>query len=666
MVSVGSTILRSKIVIFSCWILFLQHLFVTPALSESTKEVLIAANGGVLEEAPENTFYAFEMAVEQGASVIKVDVRGTRDREMVIMSDETIDRTTNGKGFVGDLLSEEIAVYDAGSWLGKRFEGETVPLLREVLRFANINGIKLILDVKDQGVESDILALVQSLEMMDKVYFWGVLSNLKQTEPSLGGPDLVYLTPEELTPSNIKQAHTQFKEVMTSVLNCDDREKIRKVMTKGPDIILVDFPAIASDVSNAKGRRRAIRRIQKRSPLITVPFDGRVYNKGREDEFADEHGSVIDILDPVGTLYNLLLGSVDEEQTDSSEKLSRRESLRREVSSLNRELYEPGISEKGFFGKVVSKVRISDEDADESRMAALDMTSLPPFAVVPRLVRALGSRKSAVRDNAAWALGLIGDYSVMPELDKLLEDENEDVEVRRDAVLALGRFRQAEAVGILRERLVHDKMPPVRYDAARSLGEIGDPSAVGDIIRVMDGGVDWRIKGACAGALGKIGDPGAVTKLGELLMENSGAPYSLWARSQAAWALSSIGEGSLGVLLAALRDDENFIRRESTWALIRIGRPAIPALVRALRDNDPRVRERAALALGWIGDSKAVPSLVRSVYDEDIKVRQAVVWAVGHIGGSMAEKTLAKLINGDEDAKIKEIAGEAIANKSNR
>ena len=645
----------------------MQCLFATPALPEPPKEVLIAANGGVLEEAPENTLYAFELAVEQGAGAIKVDVRGTKDRELVIMSDETIDRTTNGKGVVGDILSEELAVYDAGSWLGKRFQGETVPLLREVLRFAKVNGIKVILDVKDGGVESDILALVQSLEMMKDVYFWGVLSNLKEAEPSLGGPDLVYITPEELTPANIKQAHTQLKDVMTSVLNCDDREKIRKVIAKGPDIILVDFPAVTSDALGAKDRRRTIRRIQKRSPLVTVPFDGRMYGKGADEEmFADERKSSIDFLDPVGTLYKLLMGRTEEEQTDSSGKLSRRESIRRDVNSLSQELYEPGIDEKGFFGRIVGKVTMSGEEADDSRMAALDMTALPPFVVVPRLVGALDSGKPAIRDNAVWALGLIGDYSVMPELYKLLEGENEDVEVRRDAALSLGRFRQVESAGVLRERLVYDKMPPVRYDAARSLGEIGDPSVVGDLVRVMDEGIDWRIKGACASALGKIGDPSAAKKLGEFLTENSGAQYSLWARSQAAWALSSIGDQSLEVLLTTLRDDEDLIRRKSTWALIRIGRPAIPALVRALRDNDARVRERAALALGWIGDSKAIPSLVRSIYDGDSRVRQAVVWAIGHIGGSRAETILAKLVNGDVDDKVKEIAGEAIARKSNR
>lgn len=659
--------LRKKIIVFFGCIFILQCLSAAAALSAPDKEVLIAANGGVLEEAPESTFYAFELAVELGATALKVDVRGTKDREIIIMSDETIDRTTNGRGSVGDLLYKEIAVYDAGSWLGKKFEGETVPLLREVLRFAKINDLRVILDVKDQGIEGDVLALVQSLEMMDKVYFWGVLSNLKQAEPSLGGPDLIYLTPEELTPSNIKQAHTQFKDVMTSVLNCDDRDKIRQVIAKGPDIILVDFPGVAADTLNTKDRRRAIRRIQRRSPLVTVPFDGREYKRSTDEEmFADEQRRGIDLLDPVGTLYNLLVGHAYEEQTGGSEKLSPKESLRREVSSLSQELYEPGISEKGFFGRVVGKVMMSDEEADDSRMAALDMTALPPFAVVPRLVGALGSRRAVVRDNAAWALGLIGDYSVMPELYKLLENENEYVEARRDAALSLGRFRQAESAGVLRKRLVKDKMPPVRYDAARSLGVIGDPGAVGDLIRVMEEGVDWRIKGACAGALGKVGDPGAAAKLGKLLTENAGAPYSLWARSQAAWALSSIGDQSLGVLLTALRDDEDLVRRKSTWALIRIGRPAVPALVRALRDNDARVRERAALALGWIGDSNTVPSLVRSIYDENPKVRQTVVWAIGHIGGSSAEKVLTKLVSADVDDRVKEIAGEAIAKKSNR
>lgn len=683
--------MKSRVINFFCGVLFLPCLFTAPAFSEPLGEMLIAANRGVLEEAPENTMYAFELAVEQGASIIKVDVRGTKDGELVIMRDETIDRTTNGKGFVGDLLSDEIEVYDAGSWLGKQFEGEPVPLLREVLRFAKINGLKVILDVREQGLESNVLALVQSLGMMKNVYFWGVLSNLRQVEPSLVGPDLLYLTPGELTPSNIKQAHDQFKDVMTALLDCDDREKMKQVMKKGPDIVLVDFPAVASDALNIKDRRKAIRRVRKRSPLVTVPFKGRDRDRSEEeddeDEFADEKGGgFIDFLDPVGSLYHLLLGRAEEEQAEEPEKPSRQASLRREVSSLSRELYEPGMNEKGFFGRAVSKVKrgMSDEEADDSRVAALRMASLPPSTAVPRLVDALNSWRPAVRGNATWALGLIGDYRVIPALERLLDDEGEDIDVRRDAAISLGRFRQTSAVDTLREQLVYGRVPPIRYDAVRSLGEIGDPSVVGDLIRAMrgdvlsanadniniielkEGDVDWRVKGACATVLGKIGDPAASTKLGEFLMENTGEPYSIWARSQAAWALSTIGEDALGALLTALRDDERFVRRKSTWAMVRIGRPAIPALVRALRDPDARVRERAALAMGWIGDSKAIQSLVRSIYDEDFKVRETVVWAIGYIGGDRADKVLAELVNADEDEKIKEIAGEAIARRSGR
>ncbi len=649
----------------------------------------IATNGGVLEEAPENTMYAFELAVEQGASILKVDVRGTKDGELVIMRDATIDRTTNGKGFVSGLFFDEVAVYDAGSWLGEEFEGETVPLLREVLRFAKINDLKVILDVKEQGIESDILAMVQSLGMMQKVYFWGILSNLREAEPSLVGPELVFLSPEELTPANINRAQSQYKDVITSLLNTDDRGKMREVMMKGPDIILVDFPAVASDILNQKARRRAIRRIQKRRPLVTVPFSGRVADMDKMDEFIekDEGGQkgVVDFLDPVGSLYHLLLGDGGETDVIDLEKSSRRASLRRELRSLNRELHEPGEDDKGFFGRVVGKVKMgmSVDEADDSRIAALELTALPPFAVVPYLVEALDSKRPEVRANAVWALGLIGDYTVMPELTRLLEDD-EDLNVRREVEISLGRLRQTEAVPFLRRRLVYDGVPPVRFDAARSIGEIGDPSAIGDLIRAMHGDVvstgsknvnvvklrggdvDWRVRGVCAEALGKIGDPGAVAKLGEFLMENANEQYSMWARSRAAWALSSIGEGSLGVLRTALRDGERVVRRESAWALIRIGQPAIPALLRALRDPDARVRERAALALGWIGDSKAIQSLVRSLYDEDIKVREAVVWAIGHIGGSQAQEVLKGLVNDNEDERIKEMAGEAIARQSRR
>ncbi|NOR75731.1 MAG: glycerophosphodiester phosphodiesterase [Draconibacterium sp.] len=82
---------------------------------------------------PENTIAAFQEAIRLGAHMIEFDVQITKDSKLVIMHDETVDRTTNGTGLVSELTLEEIKKLDAGSWKSQQFAGEQVPTLKETL-----------------------------------------------------------------------------------------------------------------------------------------------------------------------------------------------------------------------------------------------------------------------------------------------------------------------------------------------------------------------------------------------------------------------------------------------------------------------------------------------------------------------------------------------------
>ena len=93
----------------------------------------LCAHRGAMDTHPENTLPAFRAAIEAGAHMIELDVCLTKDNQMVIMHDATVDRTTNGKGRVIDLTLEEIRKLDAGSWKSPEFAGVKVPVLEEVL-----------------------------------------------------------------------------------------------------------------------------------------------------------------------------------------------------------------------------------------------------------------------------------------------------------------------------------------------------------------------------------------------------------------------------------------------------------------------------------------------------------------------------------------------------
>ena len=94
--------------------------------------------------APENTLAAFEMAIRIGADAIECDVHATADGHVVVMHDEKVDRTTNGKGAIAGMPLEAIKRLDAGGWKDAKFAGELVPTLREMLTMIAGRAISII------------------------------------------------------------------------------------------------------------------------------------------------------------------------------------------------------------------------------------------------------------------------------------------------------------------------------------------------------------------------------------------------------------------------------------------------------------------------------------------------------------------------------------------
>jgi len=111
---------------------------------------LIMAHRGFQSQFPENTMAAFSAAAQAGAQYIEMDVSFTQDCQVVVIHDNTVDRTTNGTGPVHGYLLKELKQLDAGSWFHPRFAQERVPTLGEVLdRFAG----KICLNVEIKSYE---------------------------------------------------------------------------------------------------------------------------------------------------------------------------------------------------------------------------------------------------------------------------------------------------------------------------------------------------------------------------------------------------------------------------------------------------------------------------------------------------------------------------------
>jgi glycerophosphoryl diester phosphodiesterase len=110
----------------------------------------LCAHRGAMNTHPENTIVAFEAAVKAGAQMVELDVWLTKDRKMVIMHDETVNRTTNGSGKISDLTLAEIKKMDAGSWKSTKFKGGKVPTFEEALNVLPRN-IWINVHIKGEG-----------------------------------------------------------------------------------------------------------------------------------------------------------------------------------------------------------------------------------------------------------------------------------------------------------------------------------------------------------------------------------------------------------------------------------------------------------------------------------------------------------------------------------
>jgi glycerophosphoryl diester phosphodiesterase len=130
----------------------------------------LVAHRGWSGIAPENTMAAIKKAIENDDIIgVEFDVHLTKDDVPVVMHDDRIDRTTNGKGFIRDFSLEELQQFDAGSWFGDEFAGEKVPTLNEVLDACK-GKKKVLIELKQKAnhyelLEENVAELIRDKKM---------------------------------------------------------------------------------------------------------------------------------------------------------------------------------------------------------------------------------------------------------------------------------------------------------------------------------------------------------------------------------------------------------------------------------------------------------------------------------------------------------------------
>ena len=230
----------------------------------------VIAHRGLSAQAPENTLAAFERAASTpGVDMVELDVRLTKDEEVVVHHDRGLQRTTTGNGPMRNYSLAEVRSYDAGSWFHPSFSGERVPTLHEVLErigprlFVNVEIKSDWLHRERTGLlETRVMETIRSADMKERVLIssfdhalvrrlkerypeatTGVLWNVHReffrrpsTLAARAGASVFVCARRELRRSVVEDAHAHGIAVYVYTLNSPS--EIRRVRSLGVDGIM--------------------------------------------------------------------------------------------------------------------------------------------------------------------------------------------------------------------------------------------------------------------------------------------------------------------------------------------------------------------------------------------------------------------------------------------
>lgn len=212
---------------------------------------------GAKGERPENTIEGISYALELGLSAIEIDIHLTADNRLVVIHDDSLDRTTNGSGLVREISSDVIRELDAGN-------GEKIPFLEEVLDLFDKFSFVLFIEVKAVGCEKLLTSLIKEREIHHKVivksFNHRIVKKVKEIDSKIKTACLLYGLPVNavniienaradgisISVSTVDQAlvelchHHNYK---VTVWNVNKIEDLKTFVEMGVDYIGTDFPS---------------------------------------------------------------------------------------------------------------------------------------------------------------------------------------------------------------------------------------------------------------------------------------------------------------------------------------------------------------------------------------------------------------------------------------
>jgi len=240
----------------------------------SPRACWLVGHRGAMGHAPENTIPSFDLARQMGAEFVECDVHLSKDKEVIVIHDERVERTTNGTGLIKNLTLSQIKKLDAGSWYSKKFKGVKVPTLRELLNWIkpktsqNKYQMGVAIEIKNEPIRYPDIAkrlsdVISEMGMTSRVviisFDFAVIKQLKILNPKLA-TGILYHEPMKnlfkiaqsvkadalfprrhlITQELVNTAHKAGLAVATWTVN--DPEEMKKLISYKVDAIATNFP----------------------------------------------------------------------------------------------------------------------------------------------------------------------------------------------------------------------------------------------------------------------------------------------------------------------------------------------------------------------------------------------------------------------------------------
>jgi len=223
----------------------------------------VMGHRGAKDEFPENTLKSIKFALDVGCSAVEIDVHLSSDNKIVVIHDDTVDRTTNGKGKVLQLSSDELRGLDAG-------QGEKIPYLAEVLDLIKSRNCELVIEVKAANLEEKLIALLKEKEMIEKVsvisFNHRIVKRIKELCPQIKTACLLYGLPVDavaiaraaladglsicvatVDKELVDQCHKE--GIYVAAWNVNDKESFAYFKQMGIDFLGTDKPSIIAPLA---------------------------------------------------------------------------------------------------------------------------------------------------------------------------------------------------------------------------------------------------------------------------------------------------------------------------------------------------------------------------------------------------------------------------------